>query len=117
MKFVYIAIAVMLLAGPATFAQGSGSDEGSAASSDSFQVTRSLEGKVTQIKADDRVVVVEVKEGERHSFHMSDETEITSFKDGADSEPLKVSALKLGQRVKIVFKPEDMYVTKLRILN
>lgn len=116
MKFVYIAIAMLLLARPAAFAQGSGSGEESAGSSDSFQVTRSFEGTVTQVRADDHVLVVEVKEGERHSFHLSDETEITSLKDQTD-ELRKVSDLKPGQRVKVVFKPSDMYITKLRILN
>lgn len=117
MKFMYVAIAVLFLAGPIAYAQGSGSADENAASSDSFQVTRSFEGKITQFKVDDHLVIVQAKEGERHSFHLTDETEITSLKDEVSSEPLKVSALKPGERVKVVFRPSDMYATKVRILN
>lgn len=117
MKFVYMAIAVLFVAGPIAYAQGSGSADENVASGDTYQVTRSFEGKITRIKLEDRMVVVQASEGERHSFHLSDDTEITSSKDETDSELLKVTALKPGDRVKIIFTPSDMYVTKLRILN
>src|SRR5260370_35913113 len=117
MKLMNIAVVVVVLAGSPAFAQGSGSTGGSAASSDDFKVTRSLEGKVTQVKADDNVIVVEDKKGERHSFHFSDRTEITSSKNATRRKSLKLSALKPGEKVKVVFRPSDSQAVKLRLLE
>lgn len=117
MKFMNIAVVVIVLAGPLAFAQGSGSTGGSAASSDDFKVTRSLEGKVTQVKAEDNVIVVEDKKGERHNFHFSDQTEITSSKNEAKSKSLNVSALKPGDKIKVVFRAADSRALKLRLLD
>ncbi len=117
MKFMYIAVVVIVLAGSLAFAQGSGSTGGSAVSSDDFRVTRSLEGKVTQVKAEDNVIVVEDKKGERHSFHFSDQTKITSSKNETSGKSLKVSALKPGGRVKVVYKASDLHAVTLRVLD
>lgn len=117
MKLMNIAVVVIVLAGSLAFAQGSGSTGGSAASSDDFKVTHSLEGKVTQVKAEDNVVVVEDKKGERHNFHVSDQTEITSLKNENKGKSLNVSALKPGERVKVVFRTSDSHALKLRLLD
>ncbi len=117
MKCMTIAVVLVVLAGSPAFAQGSGSAEGSAASSDDFKVTRSLEGKVTEVKAKDNVIVVEDKKGERHNFHFSDQTEITSSKSENKGKSLNVSALKPGERVRVVFKTSDLHAVKLRLLD
>jgi len=117
MKLMHLAVTVILLTGPVAFAQGSGSTEGNAASSDNFQVTRSFEGKVMQVKIEDSVIVVKNKEGEHHDFHFTGQTEIASSKNETGGEPLKASALKPGERVKVVFRPSDMHAVRLRVLN
>lgn len=117
MKFMYIAIVVLALTAPMAFAQGSGSSDENPASSDDFHVTRSFEGKVLQVKMENSVIVIENKDGERHDFHFTDQTEITSSKGSSGSESLKVSALKPGKRVKVVFRPSDMYADRVRILD
>jgi hypothetical protein len=117
MKFLNIAVVVIVLASPLTFAQGSGSTSGSAASSDDFKVTRSLEGKVTQVKAGDNVIVIEDKKGERHNFHFGEQTEITSSRNEAKGKTFNVSTLKPGDKIKIVFRASDSQALKLRLLD
>jgi hypothetical protein len=117
MKLMKIAVVVIVLAGSLAFAQGSGSTGGSADSRDEFKVTRSLEGKVTQVKAEDNVIVIQDNNGERHNFHFTDQTEITSSKNETGSKSLKVSALKAGEKVKVVFRASDSHAVKLRLLD
>lgn len=117
MKYMLVAVLALVFAGPVAFAQGSGSDEGNVASNDTFQVTRSFEGKVMQMKLEDHALVVADRDGEHHTFHLDKETAITSSKEPVDSEILDARDVKPGQRVKIVFRPSDMYAVKLRVLN
>ncbi len=115
MKFKCVGIALLGLSSSLAFAQGSGST-GGAAPNDEFKVTRSFEGKITQLKLEDDLIVVEEKNGEHQSFHLTDQTKIASAKSKADTS-LKVNALKPGERVKVVFRPSDSSAVKVSILD
>jgi hypothetical protein len=116
MRFKYVGIALLLaLSSSLSFAQGSGSTEGTAPNSD-FKVTRSSEGKIAQVKPEDKLLVVEEKNGEHQSFHLTDQTKIASAKNKSDTS-LKVSALKPGERVKVIFRPSDSSAVQVSILE
>jgi hypothetical protein len=117
MKLINVAVVVIVLAGSLAVAQGSGSEGENSASSDDFKVTRSLEGKITQIAIKENRIVIEDKNGEPHNFHFSDQTEITSSKNESKGRSFNVSALKPGEKVKVVFRASDSHAVKLRLLN
>lgn len=107
----------MSLTASLAFAQGSGSTAGNAASSDDFKVTRSVEGKIAQVTVKDNLFVVEDKTGDCHSFHFTDETKIASAKSDTDKTSSKVSDLKAGKKVKVVFRASDSQAVRVKLLD
>lgn len=112
MKFKHLALATILLRSSFTLAQGSGST-----STNDFKMTRSMEGKIVEIKADDSLVVIEDKQGERHSLLFTTETKIAAAKSGDGGPALKLAELKAGQKVKAVFRSSDSHAVTLKLLN
>ncbi len=123
MKLTYLTAATILFVSSLAFAQGSGSTggsvapKGSIASTDDFKVTRSLEGKIAEIKSDEKLVVIENKKGERYNLKFTDETKIASLKTGDGGAALKWADLKAGQNVKAVFRPSDSHAVALKVLR
>ena len=124
MKWKSFAVSAILASSVLAFAQGSGTtapqrseSTANVASADDFRVTRSFEGKITEIKTEDKVVVIEGKNGRRQTLHFSDETKIASVKKRPSAPAVKLADLKPGQRVKAVFTPSDSHTVEIKLLN
>lgn len=124
MKWKSFAVSAILASSVLAFAQGSGStapqrseSTGNDASADDFRVTRSFEGKITEIKTEDKVVVIEGKNGRRQTLHFGDETKIASVKKRPAAPVVKLADLKPGQRVKAVFTPSDSHAVEIKLLD
>ncbi len=124
MKWKSLAVSAILASSVVAFAQGSGStapqgseSTGNVASADDFRVTRSFEGKITEIKTKDKVLVIEGKNGRRQSLHFDDETKIASVKERPSDSSAKLAALKPGERVKAVFRPSDSHAVEIKLLD
>ena len=113
MRLKSIVLAGVVLIGSAAFAQGSGSTTNSS----DFKVTRTLEGKIAQVKVEDSVIVIEDQKGETHTFNFSNQTEVASSKGEKKSKSFKISSLKPGEKVKVVFRASDSHAVKLKLLD
>lgn len=124
MKPKFFAIPAILACSLLAFAQGSGStapqrsqSSGNVASADDFKVTRSVEGKITEIQTKDSLVVIEGKNGHRHSLRVGQDTKIASLKTGTSGPSTKLADLKTGQRIKAVFRPSDSHAVEIKVLE
>jgi hypothetical protein len=124
MKWKSFAVFAIFASSVLAFAQGSGStaperseSTSNVASADDFRVTRSFEGKITEVKPKDKVVVIEGKNGRRQSLHFSDDTKIGSVKKRSSDSSVKLADLKPGERVKAVFRPSDSHAVEIKLLD
>jgi hypothetical protein len=124
MKWKSFAVFAIFASSVVALAQGSGStaperskSTSNVASADDFRVTRSFEGKITEVKPKDKVVVIQGKNGRRQSLHFSDDTKIAAVKKRSSDLSVKLADLKPGERVKAVFRPSDSHAVEIILLD
>lgn len=126
MKRIQLAALLFAIAFPAlAMAQGSGSgihppshtEHPLPTNEAPFEVTRSFEGKILEIRLDSHVLVVEDKDGKRAGFQVDDQT---AFKADKKTElqgrkKLKLEDFEKGQPVKVTFRASDNKVVEVRL--
>jgi hypothetical protein len=124
MKWKFFALSAILASSVLAFAQGSGSTAPQRSEptrnvvwADDFRVTRSFEGKISELKTEDKVVVIEGKNGRRQSLHFSDDTKIRFAKKRSSDSSVKLTDMKPGERVKAVFRPSDSHAVEIKLMD
>lgn len=129
MKSIRLAALLSFLVFPAlALAQGSGSerpptvqppttDSRLPTNSTDFEVRRSFAGKISDIRLDSHLLVVEDKDGKRVGFKVDDQTEFKADKktELAGRKNLKLDDFEKGQTVKVIFLSSDNKVVEVRL--
>ncbi len=81
-----------------------------------FIVSRSMTGKIVEVNAEERTIVIEEKGGKRYQFTLDRKTKLKADKQTLLSErkELALSDFEVGQLVKVTFIPAEKRVTEVR---
>ena len=126
-RILFYALLIIVALPAAALAQGSGAEVERPASpsrnaeldraDQPFIVYRSMTGKIVEVNAEERVIVVEEKEGgKRYQFRLDRKTKLKADKQTLLSErkELALSDFEIGQLVKVTFIPAEKRVTEVR---
>jgi hypothetical protein len=118
---------LLILALPVgALAQGSGStgpatghEVTDAAPERPFMVTRSVEGKVTKIDAQNQFIVIEDNKGKRLEFKLGDKLKLKADKktEFGGKKDIRVSDFEPGQFVRITYLASNNTATELRMIR
>lgn len=118
MKHVFGLLFLMLLS-TAAFAQGSGSSGGiaSARAERPFAITKTVMGKITEIKSSDRLVIVQDSKGKKYEVKIDQKTKFSADAkaEAGSRKDLGFDDLQTGQKVRIVFREVDKTATTLHL--
>lgn len=91
------------LAAAALMAQGSGVPGKS-----SFDVSKSLMGKIVEVRLEDKIVVIELEDGKRYAFLIQQKTKLKADKKTtlAAKKKLELTDFEKDQPVKITYRPD-----------
>ncbi len=117
MKRIFGLLLLVMLLSATTFAQGSGSSAQvrKGRSERPFAVTKSITGKVAEVKATDRLIVVSDAKGARHEIRVDDKTRFRM--SPASGRSLALADLKAGQTAKVFFRAADQTATIVMLLK
>ncbi|HZS09224.1 MAG TPA: hypothetical protein VFD58_30605 [Blastocatellia bacterium] len=108
---------VMLLA-PAACAQGSGSSAGisTARAERPFAVTKTVTGKVAEVKASEMTMIVEDGKGKKYELKVDKKTKFSAdAKAEMGGKKISLDDFQAGQMVKVVFREADKTATMVRL--
>jgi hypothetical protein len=82
-----------------------------------YLVTRSLEGKIAEIKAEQHLVVIEDKNGKRFEVKLNDKTKFKADKktEFAGKKNLLLSDFETGQPVRVTYLASNNMAVELRL--
>jgi hypothetical protein len=119
MKHVFGSLLFLMLLSTAAFAQGSGSSSGiaSARAERPFAVTKTVLGKITEVKASGLLVIIEDSKGKKYEVRIDRKTKFSAEakSEAGGKKDLSFDDLQTGQRVKVVFRESDKTATMLQL--
>ena len=82
-----------------------------------FLVTGALEGKVAEIRSDQRLIIIEDKNGKRLQFRLDEKTKFRADKrtEYAGKKDLGLGDFELGQPVRVTYIASNNIATELRL--
>ncbi|MFN7947179.1 MAG: glycosyltransferase 87 family protein [Blastocatellia bacterium] len=119
MKHVFGSLLFLMLLSTAAFAQGSGSSGGiaSARAERPFAVTKTVMGKITEVKASGMLVIIEDSRGKKYEVKIDRKTKFSADakSEAGGKKDLGFDDLQTGQMVKVVFRESDKTATMLQL--
>ncbi len=119
MKLSKIGTLLLVLVLPVlAIAQGSGSTSPSASRTPSaFAVTRSVTGTVAAINAEDGLIAVQDKNGNRLEFKVDNRTKFKADKrtELRGKKEISLCDFQKGQRIKVTYRAADWRATEVRL--
>jgi len=114
----------LFLAAGFCYAQGSGStapppSAGMPTFDRPFQVTRAVQGKLTVIDAETRLIAVEDKKGNHFEFRLDDRAKFKADKktEFGSKKKVELADFKSGDPVRVVFTPDDGKVIEVKLVH